>query len=98
MPVKQEPGPRLNIKTVFPRYGIPMLKIRRSQDRLILNTGILILVRRFLMLRRSPVDPFTNMDYPRYVIVRIRNHIPSTVWTEITYSFPNFNGCLGMDK
>ena len=32
---KFEPsGPRLNVKTVFPRYGIPMFKIRRSWDRL----------------------------------------------------------------
>ena len=29
----------LNIKTVFPRYGIPMLKIRRFCDRLIFNIG-----------------------------------------------------------
>ena len=38
------PGPCLNIKTVFPGSGIPMLKIRRSQDRLIFNIGIPILV------------------------------------------------------
>ena len=36
---------RLNIKTVFPGMGITMLKIRRSQDRLIFNMGILMLVR-----------------------------------------------------
>ena len=41
----QPPGPHLNIKTAFPRYGIPMLKIRRSRDRLIVNMGIPILVR-----------------------------------------------------
>ena len=28
----QPPGPRLNIKTVFSRYGISILKIRRSRD------------------------------------------------------------------
>ena len=27
-------GPRLNIKTVFSRYGISMLKVRLSWDRL----------------------------------------------------------------
>ena len=30
-----KPGTRLNIKTVFPRYGIPTLKIRRSRNRLV---------------------------------------------------------------
>ena len=35
----RHPGPPLNIKTVFPMYGIPMLKIRRSRDRLIFNMG-----------------------------------------------------------
>ena len=25
-----KPGPCLNLKTIFPRYGIPILKIRRS--------------------------------------------------------------------
>ena len=39
-------GPCLNIKTIFPRIGIPMLKIRRSWDRLIFNMGIPIQVRR----------------------------------------------------
>ena len=29
--IKPLPGPRLNIKTVFPGMGIPMLNIRRSQ-------------------------------------------------------------------
>ena len=43
-----QPGPRLNIKTVFPGMGIPMLKIRRSWDRLIFNMGMPIPVRRYL--------------------------------------------------
>ena len=33
-------GPQLNIKTVFPGMEIPMLKIRRSWDYLVFNTGI----------------------------------------------------------
>ena len=45
-----KPEPRLNVKTVFPRYGIPVLKIRRPRDRLIFNVGIPIRV----MLRRPP--------------------------------------------
>ena len=36
---EHESEPRFNIKTVFSRYGIPMLKIRRSQNRLIVNMG-----------------------------------------------------------
>ena len=52
--LKRRPGPSLNIKTVFPGYGIPMLKIRRSQDRLIFNMGIPILVRRHLYIDTAP--------------------------------------------
>ena len=37
-------GPRLNIKIVFLGMGIPMLKIRRSRDRLIFNMGVPMLV------------------------------------------------------
>ena len=48
------PGPCLRIKTVFPGMGIPMLKIRRSWDRLIFNIGIPILVRRHFILRWLP--------------------------------------------
>ena len=48
------PGLRRNIKTVFPRYGIPMLKISRSWDRLIFNMGIPILVRRHIYIEMTP--------------------------------------------
>ena len=48
------PGPRLNIKTVSPGMGIPMLQIRRSWDRLIFNMGIPILVRRHLYTETAP--------------------------------------------
>ena len=34
-------GLRLNMKTVFLMYGIPMFKIRQSRDHLIFNMGIL---------------------------------------------------------
>ena len=37
-----KPEPHLNIKTVFPGYRIPMLKIRLPQGCLIFNMGILI--------------------------------------------------------
>ena len=47
-------GLRFNIKTVFPRYRIPMLKIRWSWDRLIFNMGIPILVRRHLYIETAP--------------------------------------------
>ena len=48
------PGSHLNIKTVFPMYGIPMLKIRRSRDRLIFNMRTPILVRQYLYIETSP--------------------------------------------
>ena len=47
-------GARFNTKTVFSGYGIPMLKIRRSWDRLIFNMGIPILVRRHLYIETVP--------------------------------------------
>ena len=47
-------GPCLNIKTVFPGMGIPMLKIRRLRDRLIFNMGIPILVRWHLYIETPP--------------------------------------------
>ena len=43
LPLSAEP--RLNIKTVFLRYGIPMLKVRLSWDRLTFNMVIPTLVR-----------------------------------------------------
>ena len=49
------PGPRLNIKTIFPSMGISMLKIRWSQDCLIFNMGIRTLVRRHL---NNEMDPW----------------------------------------
>ena len=52
--MKQLPGPRLNIGTVFPGMGILMLKIRRSRNRLIFNMGIPILVRRHLYIETVP--------------------------------------------
>ena len=47
-------GPRLNIKAIFPRYGDPILRIRRSQDCLIFNMGIPIPVRRHLYIEMAP--------------------------------------------
>ena len=41
--VARRPKPCVNIKTVFPRYRNPILKIRRSRDRHIYNMGIPIL-------------------------------------------------------
>ena len=49
-----QPGPRLNIKTVFPGMGIPMLKIRWSWDHLIFNMGIPILARWHLYIETAP--------------------------------------------
>ena len=51
----QELGSHLNIKTVFPGMGITMLKIRQSQDRLIFNMGISILLRQNLYIETAPI-------------------------------------------
>ena len=50
------------LKTVFPRYGIPMLKIRRSRDRLIFNMGIPILVRRHIYNETAPSSGNVNVQ------------------------------------
>ena len=65
-----QPGPRLNIKTAFPRYGDSHLKIRRSRDRLIFNMGIPILVRRHLYFETDHRIP--NRNYENYKIVASR--------------------------
>ena len=67
------PCPYLNIKTVFPCIGIPMLKIRRSQDRLIFNMGIPILVRRHLYIETAPLSSMRNASIA-CVISMLRNH------------------------
>ena len=48
------PEGRLNIRTLIPAMGIPMLKIRRSRDRLVFTMGIPIAGMSFFILRRSP--------------------------------------------
>ena len=53
----QSSGPRLNIKTVFPGMGIPMLKIRLSRECLIFNMGIPMLVKRHLYIETPPQRP-----------------------------------------
>ena len=48
----KRPGPCLNIKTVFPGMGIPMIKIRLSRDRR--NMGFPTLVRQHLYIEKGP--------------------------------------------
>ena len=50
------PGPNRNMKTVFLGMWIPMLKIRRSDDRLIFNMRIPLLVRRHLYIETPTAD------------------------------------------
>ena len=47
-------GPVSIKRLYFPGMGIPMLKIRRSRDRLIFNTGIPLRVRRYLYIETAP--------------------------------------------
>ena len=48
------PGPASIQRPSFPGLGIPVLKIRRSWDRLIFNMGIPILVRGYLYINTAP--------------------------------------------
>ena len=57
----RSPGPRLNIKTVFLRIGIPIIKIRRSRDRLIFVMGIPILVRRRLFIETAHISRWNEL-------------------------------------
>ena len=72
-----ESGPRLNIKTVFPMYGIPMLKIRRSRDRLIFNMGNPILVRRHLYIETAAFSRHVEAKWNISFEVKITH---SRVW------------------
>ena len=73
----QLPGSRLNIKPYFPGMGIPMLKIRRSRDRLIFNMRIPILVRRHYYIATVP---WYSLVFPRAY-----NHVLSHIlWTALT--------------
>ena len=69
-------GHRLNINTVFPGIGIPMLKIRRSLDRLIFNMGIPILVRRHLYTKTAP----WLLPSQRTSDVKLDTHVGSLEW------------------
>ena len=59
--------------TVFPCMGIPMLKTRRSQDRLIFNMGIPILVRRHLYIETALLSSMRNASIA-CIISMLRNH------------------------
>ena len=73
-PMWRNARPRLNIKTVFPGMGIPMLKIGRSQVRLIFNMGIPILVRPHCCIETPTPQVFLN-------IITSHSLIPDLSWT-----------------
>ena len=50
----EDPGPRLNIKTVLSTYGDFMLKIRRPLGRLIFNMGIAIPGKTVFLIETAP--------------------------------------------
>ena len=76
-----QPVPRLNIKTVFPRYGDSHLKKRRSRDRLIFNMGILILIRWHFYIETAPwwceTLPSTKRLFVDEKFLAPRNHFSS---------------------
>ena len=54
---------RLNIKDGLSEYEIPMLKIRRSWDRVIFIMGISIQVRRYLFYWNGPLSVFRQSGF-----------------------------------
>ena len=66
--IPPHPGSVANIKAVFPDIGIPIIKIRRSWDRLIFIIGIPILVRGHFIWGR-PIGFF-----PETAVRSWRNH------------------------
>ena len=81
-------GPRLNMKTVFPRYGIPMLKIiimvRRHlyimvRHLYIMVRHLIIVVRRHLYIETAPrgrgIGRVTYLDIYIYIMIYIYNDI-----------------------
>ena len=64
-------------------YGIPMLKIRRSWERLMFNMGIPILVRRHLYIETASCVP---MRYGYHITKWYTYHVPRIVLTIYTCS------------
>ena len=60
------PGTRLNRKTLLSRYGIPMLKIRRSWHSLIFNMGIPIMVRHLYI--ETAADDFAGSKFTTWLV------------------------------
>ena len=65
----------LIIKTVFPRCGIPMLKIKGSQDHVIFKIGIPILVRWYLYIETAPRS-FGSMAW----CCKVNSHYLNQCW------------------
>ena len=94
------PGGRLSIKMSSYQYKIPMLKIRRSRDHLIIfNMGIPILGKTVFILRRAPGwhISFPIISWPRAKYVKFlsnvmnkyikeRSHLYKLLWLKsVTY-------------
>ena len=60
------PGPRLNIKMVFRSMGSPIMKLRRSSDRLIFIIGITKLVSWYLYIETPPGGH--NWEYQTFTL------------------------------
>ena len=67
---RKGPGPCLNIKTVSHVWGIPMLKIRRSRDRVISNMGIHFTGKTTSLYWDGPQDINSHGPLTRYVKLR----------------------------
>ena len=74
------PGPRLNIKTVFPRYG------ESHVIDLMFNMGIPILVRRHLYIETTPRNFQWFADWIHLIMIRIKNLFITIVriWEQVS--------------
>ena len=81
------PGSRLSVKTVPPSMVIPILKIRRSQDRLIFNMRIHILLRRQLYVETASRSSTAWAHYGDVIMSAIASQITSlTIVYSTVYS------------
>ena len=58
-----ETGPRLNLKTVFPRYGYSHVKDKTVARPFVFKMGIIILTRRHFYIEAPPGSPVTKKGW-----------------------------------
>ena len=85
---RKKPASHFNIKTVVPDIEIPIIKIRRSWDRLIFIMGIPIHIRQHLYIEMAQKRPFQYKVFPS---TGIHMGIPLLVRHPFTETALSFN-------